>query len=150
MTYLAPLRMRECAVLKGCLWLFVAIVLACANVTNAQEQRNVGILSGGFAESTSARTEARQPRTSVANLRQHLQELGWIEGRNVRFEERYAKGQLRQLPEFARQLVQNKMDVIVAHAPAAVRAAKDATASIPIVMAHGGDPVAQGFVASLA
>jgi len=86
----------------------------------------------------------------VPNLRQHLQELGWTEGRNIRFEERYAKGQLRQLPEFARQLVQNKMDVIVAHAPAAVRAAKDATTSVPIVMAHGGDPVVQGFVASLA
>ena len=136
--------------LKGRLWLFVAIVLGCASVIDAQEQKKVGILSGGFAESPFASTEARQPRTSVPNLRQHLQELGWTEGRNIRFEERYAKGQLRQLPEFARQLVQNKMDVIVAHAPAAVRAAKDATTSIPIVMAHGGDPVAQGFVASLA
>ncbi len=136
--------------LKRGLWLFVVVVLVCADVIEGQEQKRIGILSGGFAESPSTSTEARQPRTSVPNLRQHLQELGWTEGRNIRFEERYAKGQLRQLPEFARQLVQNKMDVIVAHAPAAVRAAKDATTSIPIVMAHGGDPVAQGFVASLA
>ena len=132
------------------LWLLVGIILGCANLIDAQEQKKVGILSGGFAESTSSGTEARQPRTSVANLRQILQDLGWIEGRNIRFEERYAKGHLRQLPEFARQLVQSKMDVVVAHAPAAVRAAKNATTSIPIVMAHGGDPVAQGFVASLA
>ena len=136
--------------LKGPIWLFVLIILGCASVIDAQEQKKIGILSGGFAESASASTEARQPRTNVPNLRQHLQELGWTERRNVRFEERYAKGQLRQLPEFARQLVNNKMDVIVAHAPAAVRAAKDATTSIPIVMVHGGDPVAQGFAASLA
>jgi putative tryptophan/tyrosine transport system substrate-binding protein len=135
---------------KRPLWLFIVVILGCADVINAQEQKKIGILSGGFAEAPSASTEARQPRTSVANLRQYLQELGWAEGRNVRFEEKYAKGQLRQLPEFAQQLVQNKMDVIVAHAPAAVRAAKDATTSIPIVMAHGGDPIAQGFVASLA
>jgi len=136
--------------LKHGLCLFVLVVLGCADITYAQERKKVGILSGGFAESPSTSTEPRQPRTSVPNLRQHLQELGWTEGRNIRFEERYAKGQLRQLPEFARQLVQNKMDVIVAHAPAAVRAAKDATTSVPIVMAHGGDPVVQGFVASLA
>ena len=140
----------ESAMLKHGLCLFVLVVLGCADITYAQERKKVGILSGGFAESPSTSTEPRQPRTSVPNLRQHLQELGWTEGRNIRFEERYAKGQLRQLPEFARQLVQNKMDVIVAHAPAAVRAAKDATTSVPIVMAHGGDPVVQGFVASLA
>jgi len=139
-----------CIILKRGLWPLMLVILGCADVIDAQEQKKIGILSGGFAESTSARTEPRQPRTSVANLRQHLQELGWTEGRNIRFEEKHAKGQLRQLPEFARQLVQNKMDVIVARAPAAVRAAKDATTSIPIVMAHGGDPIAQGFVASLA
>ena len=135
---------------KRGLWLFLIVILGCAEVTDAQEKKKIGILSGGSADSLSASTEVRQPRTSVPNLRQDLQELGWTEGRNIRLEERYANGQLRQLPEFARQLVQNKMDVIVAHAPAAVRAAKDATTSIPIVMAHGGDPVAQGFVASLA
>jgi putative tryptophan/tyrosine transport system substrate-binding protein len=122
----------------------------CADVIHAQDKKKIGVLSGGSAEPTSASTEARQPRTDVPHLRQYLQELGWTEGRNVLFEYRYAKGQLRQLPEFARRLVNNKMDVIVAHAPAAVRAAKDATTSIPIVMAHGGDPVAQGFVATLA
>jgi putative tryptophan/tyrosine transport system substrate-binding protein len=145
-----PLRTCEFITLKGRLWLFVAVVLGCADIIDAQEPKKVGILSGGFAESPSASAKARQPRTNVPNLRQHLKELGWTEGRNIRFEERYAKGQLRQLPEFASQLIQSKMDVIVAHAPAAVRAPKDATRSIPIVMAHGGDPIAQGFVASLA
>lgn len=150
MNYLTPGRNGECVILKRGLWLFVFLVLGCADVIDAQEQKKIGILSGGFAESASASTAARQPRTNVPNLRQHLQELGWTERRNVQFEYRYANGQLRQLPEFARQLVNNKMDVIVAHAPAAVRAAKGATTSIPIVMVHGGDPVAQGFVASLA
>jgi putative ABC transport system substrate-binding protein len=151
-TDLAPVGNGVCVIPKRglWLWLFVLLVLGCADVIDAQEQKKVGILSGGFAEWTSGRRDARQPRTSVANLRQYLHELGWTEARNIRFEEKHAKGQLRQLPEFARQLVQNKMDVIVAHAPAAVRAAKDATTSIPIVMAHGGDPVTQGFVASLA
>jgi putative ABC transport system substrate-binding protein len=149
-TYLAPVRNGESVILQRGLWLFVLLVLGCADVIDAQERKKIGILSGGSADSTSASTEARQPRTSVPHLRQILQDLGWTEGRNVQFEYRYAKGQLRQLPEFARQLVNNKLDVIVAHAPAAVRAAKDATTSIPIVMAHGGDPVAQGFVASLA
>jgi len=149
-TYLAPVRNGECVILKRWLWLFVLLVLGCADVIDAQEQKKIGILSGGSADSTPASTEARPPRTNVPHLRQILQDLGWTEGRNVQFQYRYAKGQLRELPEFARQLVNNKMDVIVAHAPAAVRAAKDATTSIPIVMAHGGDPVAQGFVASLA
>ena len=118
------------------------VILACAKAINAQEPRKVGILSGGSAESTSVSTEAA--------FRQTLQEHGWNEGQNMVIEHRYANGQLRQLSELAGQLVSNKMDVIVAQAPAAVRAAKNATASIPIVMAHGGDPVAQGFVASLA
>src|SRR5688572_21847567 len=104
MTYLALLRTRRCVVLKGQLCLLAFVILVCADVINAQEQKKVGILSGGFAEWTSDRTDARQPRTNVPNLRQHLQELGWTERRNIRFEERYAKGQLRQLPEFARQL----------------------------------------------
>ena len=136
--------------LKLGLWLFVIVIFDWADVIHAQEEKKIGVLSGGSAEPASASIEARQPRTDVPHLRQYLQELGWTEGRNVLFEYRHAKGQLRQLPEFARRLVNNKMDVIVAHAPAAVRAAKDATTSIPIVMAHGGDPVAQGFVASLA
>jgi putative ABC transport system substrate-binding protein len=140
----------ECVMLKLGLWLFVIVIFDCADVIHAQEKKKIGVLSGGSAETASASIEARQPRTDVPHLRQYLQELGWTEGRNVLFEYRYAKGQLRQLPEFARQLVHNKMDVIVAHAPAAVRAAKDATTSVPIVMAHGGDPVVQGFVASLA
>lgn len=117
--------------LKRGLGLFVAVILGCADVIDAQEQKKIGILSGGSAESTSVSTEA---------FRKSLQELGWNEGRNIVTEYRYANGQLRQLPEFASQLVSNKMDVIVAQAPAAVRAAKNVTTSIPIVMAHGATP----------
>ena len=121
--------------------LIAAVILCCVHTIGAQEKKTLGILSGGSVDSTSI---------STAAFRQELQQLGYTEGRDLSIEYRYAHGQLRQLPELARQLVNNKMDVIVAHAPAAVRAAKNATNSIPIVMAHGGDPIAQGFVASLA
>jgi putative ABC transport system substrate-binding protein len=126
--------------LERIFWLLTAAVLCCADVADAQEKRKIGILSGSSAASTSARTEV---------FRHELRGFGYKEGRNISIEYRYANGQLRQLPELATQLVNKKMDVIVAQAPAAVRAAKDATTTIPIVMAHGGDPVAQGFVASL-
>jgi putative ABC transport system substrate-binding protein len=132
---------RRCAMLERNFWLLTAAILCCVDVTDAQEKRKVGVLSGGSAESTSANRQA---------FRDELQELGYKEGQNISIDYRFANGQLRQLPELAMELVNNKNAVIVAQAPAAVRAAKTATASIPIVMAHGGDPVAQGFVASLA
>jgi putative ABC transport system substrate-binding protein len=107
----------------------------------AQPVKKIGILSGGSRSSTSPSTEA---------FRQGLRELGYVEGRNVIIEYRYADGKLDRLPELVGELLANKVDVIVAQAPAAVRTTKKATSVIPIVMAHGGDPVAQRFVASLA
>jgi putative tryptophan/tyrosine transport system substrate-binding protein len=89
-----------------------------------------------------------EPREDA--FRQGLRELGYIEGQNIVIEWRYAEGKLDRLPNLAAELVASKMDVIVAQAPAAVRAVKNATGTIPIIMAHGGDPVAQRFVASLA
>src|SRR5712691_3552654 len=83
-------------------------------------------------------------------LRKSLQELGWIEGRNVAFEFRAAENQLGRLPELATELVRFKVDVIVAGGTLAPLAAKRATATIPIVMTAAGDPVGTGLVASLA
>jgi putative ABC transport system substrate-binding protein len=110
----------------------------------AQDQKKIpriGILAGGSASSDSPRMQA-----FLGGLR----DLGWVEGRNLMIEYRYADGQLDRLNKLAAELVANRVDVIVAQAPAAVRATKRESNATPIVMAHGGDPVAQGFVASLA
>jgi putative ABC transport system substrate-binding protein len=81
---------------------------------------------------------------------QRLRELGWIEGRNVAIEYRWAEGQGERFVEIAAEFVRLKVDVIAVGGTAAVDAAKHATAVIPIVFATVGDPVGSGFVASLA
>src|SRR5215813_2774355 len=82
---------------------------------------------------------------------QALRELGYIEGQNIAFEYRYAEGKLDRLPEFAAELVRLKVDIIMTGGAATIRAAKNATETISIVMTGGGlDPVAAGLVESLA
>jgi ABC-type uncharacterized transport system substrate-binding protein len=81
---------------------------------------------------------------------QRLRELGWVEGRTVAIEYRWAEGRSERLAEFAAELVRLKVDVIVTGGTAAVMAAKQATPVIPIVFATAGDPVGIGLVASLA
>ena len=73
-----------------------------------------------------------------------------MEGKNIVIEYRYAEGKLDRLPALAAELVRLKVDVIVTAGPVATRAAKEATKTIPIVMAQDPDPVGNGFVASLA
>src|SRR5262245_6379314 len=82
-------------------------------------------------------------------FRQGLSELGWLEGKNVVIETRYAEGDMRRLDDLAADLVRLKVDVMVTGSPAAAAAAKKATATIPIVMILGADPVASGLVPSL-
>ncbi len=79
-----------------------------------------------------------------------LRELGWIEGKNVIFEYRFAENRSERLPELAAELVRLNVDVIVAGGTLAPLAAKKATATIPIVMNGAGDPVGSGLVPSLA
>jgi putative ABC transport system substrate-binding protein len=83
-------------------------------------------------------------------FRQGLKDLGYVEGRNIAFEYRWAENKLDQLAEMASELVQLKVDVIVCLAPPAAFAAKRATQSIPVVFVAIGDPLANGLVASLA
>jgi putative ABC transport system substrate-binding protein len=83
-------------------------------------------------------------------FRRGLHDLGYVDGRTILIEYRYAEGRLERLPDLAANLVRLKVDVIVTAGEAAIRAARGATSTIPIVMASAGDPVGSGLVASLA
>src|SRR5262245_16528888 len=98
----------------------------------------VGYLS--LAPGPSPRSEA---------LQQGLAELGYVENRNIVMEYRWANGDLDRLREAAADLVRSEVDVIVTGGPAATSAAKEATATIPVVMAVDYDPVGAGFVKAL-
>ena len=103
--------------------------------------RRIG-LSSPFSPSTAA--------PFFKAFRVGLGELGWVEGKNISIEYRYAEGKNDRLPDLAADLVRLKVDVIVASAVPDALAAQKATRAIPIVMAAGGDPVAVGLVESLA
>ena len=93
--------------------------------------------------------ELIQPKTRSIFVN-GLRELGWIEGKNILFEGRFAKNRLERLPGLAAELVSLDVNVIVAFGTLAPLAAKRATTTIPIVMANAGDPLGTGLVASLA
>jgi putative ABC transport system substrate-binding protein len=112
-----------------------------AEAQQAKKVPRIGFLSATSPSSISARLEA---------FRQGLGELGYVEGKNIVIEYRYAEGNLDRLPALAAELVRLNVDVIVTGGAANTRAAKEATKIIPIVMALDNDPVASGFVASLA
>jgi putative ABC transport system substrate-binding protein len=121
-----------------------AVLLALSFPAAAQQPARIpriGILINTPASVQSTRVEA---------FRRRLHELGYIEGKNIVIEYRYAEGKLERLPDLAAELVRLKVDVIVASAPRAVFAAKKASATIPIVFAVASDPVGLGLVSSLA
>lgn len=130
------------------LWSIVTLVcgLLCAPLTAAEAQQPKKVPRIGYLSGIDAATHS----TRVEPFRQALRELGYIEGQNIAIEYRYAEGELDRLPDLAAELVQLKVDIILASAPPPTRAAKGATATIPIVMAFSDDPVGSGFVASLA
>ncbi len=96
-----------------------------------------------------ARTRADTAHLTNA-FRQGLRELGYVEGQTIAIEYRWAEGRLEKLPDLAAELVRFKLDVIVTAGEASIRAARQATSTIPIVMATAGDPVGSGLIASLA
>jgi putative ABC transport system substrate-binding protein len=107
----------------------------------ATTPRRIGYLSSSSAE---------RERTRIAAFRQGLQELGYEEGRSISIEQRYAEGQFEKLPELAAELARLKIDIFLVAGVPATRAAQRATNVTPIVMTAVADPVAMGFVASLA
>jgi ABC-type uncharacterized transport system substrate-binding protein len=128
---------------KTLLWPLTLLLLVSATVVEAQQSGKIpriGYLSAPSRSGQSARHES---------FRQSLRELGYVEGKNIVIEWRFADGQLERLPDLAAELIHLKVDIIVAGGLPAARAAKQATTTIPIVMT-GGDPVGTGIVASLA
>jgi putative ABC transport system substrate-binding protein len=124
-------------------WL-VALAIAPFRIAEAQQPTKIpriGYLTGASLSSQSANTEA---------LQQGLRELGYVEGKNIVIEWRGADGNRDRQRALAAELVRLKVDVIVASGGGDTRAAKEVTTTIPIVMAQTDDPVASGFVASLA
>src|ERR1700749_1629941 len=90
------------------------------------------------------------PRDQFELIRQPLVDLGYVEGKNIKFEFRWAEGALDKLPELAMELVRIPVDLMITLAPPATLAAQRATQTIPIVFVSMGDPLASGVVASLA
>jgi putative tryptophan/tyrosine transport system substrate-binding protein len=126
------------------LWLLTAILLVPIHPSDAQQPTKVpriGYLTGATPGGQAARIDA---------FRQGLRELGYVEGKNIVVEYRYAEEKFDRLPALAAELVHLKVDVIVTGGSGNTRAAKEATNTIPIVMAQDSDPVANGFVVSLA
>ena len=111
---------------------------------HAQSQTKVWRV--GFLSATSAAAASK----AVEALRAGLREAGYVEGNNLALEFRWADGKFDRLPALAAELVQLKVDAIIASSSLAVEAMRQATASIPIVMTGVGNPVGSGFVASLA
>jgi putative ABC transport system substrate-binding protein len=112
-----------------------------ARAQQARKLPTIGLLG--------ATTPTAQSRW-IAAFVQRLRELGWIEGRTIAIEYRYAEGRTERYAEIAAEFVRLKVDVIVTYGTPSSEAAKRATAVIPIVFAVAGDPVGNGLVASLA
>src|SRR5262245_18783212 len=136
----------RCAMKKaaGPAILVAVMLLAVAVIAEAQQQKKIARI--GFFSATSPTVTAYR----IDAFRQGLRQLGYAEGKDFVIEDRYADGKLDRLNELAAELVRLKVDIIVTAGPAPTRAAKAATATIPIVTAQDPDPVANGFVASLA
>jgi ABC-type uncharacterized transport system substrate-binding protein len=141
------LSLAEGSKIENLKWLglsVIAFVLVVGEVV-AQAQQTTKIPRIGFLHATSGLSPDARTR-----FLQGLHKLGYIEGQNITIEYRSAKGQFERLPVLAAELVRLKVDVILTGGSTATRAAKEATSTIPIVMLQDNDPVASGFVASLA
>jgi len=127
--------------------LLPALMLTFLHSASAQQQPGKVPRIGFLAISSASNSETALRHEA---FRQGLRELGYVEGKNINVEYRYADGKLERLPEIAEELVRLKVDILVASNATAARAGKKSTATIPIIMAVSGDPTGGGLVASLA
>src|SRR5215510_4318032 len=128
---------------KNLIWLLPMIFLAAASAAEAQRSKKIpriGVLS--------SRLGPLPTREGV--FQESLRKLGYVEGQSITIQYRYAEDRLDRLPDLVAELVHSRVDVIVAVSTPAIQAAKNATKTIPIIMAGVSDPVGTGFVASLA
>jgi putative ABC transport system substrate-binding protein len=133
-----------CLILFG-LIVFCAAVFGLSFLAVAQQPTKIpriGYVSGSG--------NASNPPPRVEAFRQRLRELGYIEGKNIVVDYRYPEGMSDRVPSFVAELVQSKVDILVSDLPPAIRTAKQATKTIPIVIVTTQDPVAAGIVDSLA
>jgi putative ABC transport system substrate-binding protein len=114
-----------------------------ARAQQAEQKRRVGVLS--FAEESDS-----EAQSMVAALHQSLADLGWVNGRNIQFDHRWAASNPTRIVELAKQLVALQPDVLVAHTSVPVIALRRETATIPIVFVQVADPIGSGFITDLA
>jgi len=129
---------------KTLIWLLATFLLTTATAADAQPTGKVFRI--GFLDNSTASGMA----VLVEAFQQELTKLGWIEGKNITIEYRFAEQKLERLPDLAAELVRLKVDLIVTSGGTTPLAAKKATSTIPIVMTTSTDPVGTGLVASLA
>jgi len=121
--------------------LLTTFVLTTAHAAEAQRIPRIGYLNASSATSAASRVEA---------FRRGLRELGYVEGKNIVVEYRFAEGRLERLRPLTAEILRLNVDVIVSGGPTVTRPLKQATSTIPIIMGFDDDPVGAGFVASLA
>ncbi len=144
----APVPTTGRALSDGCwmkTWASMALALLLAVLVAPESQAETGSGIGFLGLSSSSDYAANLPA-----FRQGLRDLGHEEGKNISIEYRWAGNRYERLPGLAVELVRLRPDVLVTHAAAGIRAAQQATSTIPIVMGVSADPVRQGFVKSLA
>ena len=126
----------------------VVVFLLLASFSLAEAQQTTKAISRvGFISSTGT---AESPSPLFEAFRQGLRDLGYVDGKNIVIVHRYAEGRLDRMPPFVQEFVQQKVDVIVGVNNVVIRAAKEATKTIPIVMLTSVDPVEAGYVESFA
>jgi putative ABC transport system substrate-binding protein len=126
--------------LHFCLLMTVLLITGSAQAQQPGKIFRIGFLDGSTVSGNAVMVDA---------FRQELTKLGWIEGKSITIEYRFAEQKSERLAELAAELVRLKVDLIVVASTGPALAAKSATTTIPIVMASGGDPVGAGLVSSL-
>src|SRR5882724_4427755 len=130
---------------KICL-ITLGALLCVFSVRVEAQQPSAKIPRIGYLATASAATELPY----IEAFRLGLRELGYVEGKNINIEYRYAEGRFERLPELAEELVRLKVEILVVPSATAAQAAKKSNVTIPIVMTRAGDPFSNGLVASLA